>query len=136
MAQVGINKDPAMTAKWRSNSIKDDPVIQSNKRGTITFATAGKNTRANQIFFNTNNNAYLDKEGFSPFGEVIDGMIYIDQLYELYGEGAPSGKGPSQGKANNQGNAYLEEFFPNLSYIVSAIRLSTCPTIASTHTNA
>ena len=47
-------------------------VKTSNKRGTITFAMAGKDTRTTQIFINIGkSNGYLDKEGFSPIGEVI-----------------------------------------------------------------
>ncbi len=41
MVQFGINGDPSVSAPWRTATIKDDPVKQSNKRGTITFATSG-----------------------------------------------------------------------------------------------
>ena len=72
MAQVGIHADPAVTNKWQGKSIPDDPIgVMSNKRGTFSFATSGPNTRGSQIFFNFVNNAYLDKEGFTPVGEVV-----------------------------------------------------------------
>lgn len=124
MAQIGINKDPAVTKQWRSRVIKDDPVTQSNKRGAVTFATSGPNSRSSQIFFNTVNNKFLDQQGFAPFAEVVDGMQYVDGLYSGYGEGAPAGKGPAQGKANNQGNKYLDEFFPKLSFVVATQRMA------------
>eukprot|EP01036_Dinobryon_divergens_P026276 gene26277-34901_t len=125
MAQVGIHADPAVTSKWQGRSIPDDPIgMMSNKRGTFSFATSGPNTRVNQVFFNFVNNAYLDKEGFTPVGEVVQGMQYIDGLYSGYGEGGrgdgTDGKGPSQGRLNRQGNKYLDEFFPKLSTIVEA----------------
>jgi peptidyl-prolyl cis-trans isomerase A (cyclophilin A) len=109
-------------SKWRSSSIPDDPVKVSNTRGTVVFATGGPNTRTTQIFFNTGErgNGFLDKQGFSPFGEVISGMDVVDKLYAGYGEGAPSGKGPNQGLIQAKGNEYLESSYPKLSYISKA----------------
>lgn len=122
VAQFGINGDPSVQSQWRSKSIPDDPVKVSNSRGTVVFATAGPNTRTTQIFVNTRNegNTFLDKQGFSPFGQVIEGMDIVDQLYAGYGEGAPAGKGPNQGLIQAKGNSYLKESYPKLSYIKSA----------------
>lgn len=87
VVQLGINGDPSVQKTWRSQSFKDDPVKTTNARGTITFATSGKDTRTTQIFFNIGkSNAYLDKQGFSPFGEVIKGMDVIDRIYSEYRE--------------------------------------------------
>ena len=71
MVQMGISGDPNIQKKWRNKNIKDDPVVASNARGTVTFAMAGPGTRTTQIFFNTVNNARLDPEKFAPVGEVI-----------------------------------------------------------------
>ena len=122
VSQFGINGDPAVQAKWRSSNIRDDPVLTTNARGTVVFATAGPNTRTSQIFFNTrkDGNGFLDKQGFAPFGEVIEGMDVVDRFYSGYGEGAPSGKGPSQALIQAKGNEYLEASFPKLSYISKA----------------
>jgi peptidyl-prolyl cis-trans isomerase A (cyclophilin A) len=120
MVQFGINGDPSVAAAWHDADIKDDPVKQSNGRGTITFATAGPNTRTTQVFINFGDNAGLDGQGFSPFGKVVSGMEVVDQLYGGYGEGAPNGNGPDQGRIQSQGNAYLEQDFPKLDFIKSA----------------
>ena len=120
VAQFGIAADPAATAKWRNANLVDDPVKQSNRRATITFATGGPNTRTTQVFINLADNASLDPRGFSPFGAVSQGMEVVDQLYSGYGEGAPSGNGPAQSTAEAEGNAYLIRDFPKLDYIKKA----------------
>jgi peptidyl-prolyl cis-trans isomerase A (cyclophilin A) len=120
MVQFGINGDPNIAAAWRDANIKDDPVKQSNRRGMMTFATAGPNTRTTQVFINFGNNDFLDNQGFSPFGKVVSGMEVVDSLYGGYGEGAPGGKGPDQGLAQQQGNAYLQQAFPKLDYVKQA----------------
>lgn len=120
MVQFGINGDPNIAAVWRDADIKDDPVKQSNARGTITFATAGPNTRTTQVFINFADNAPLDGQGFAPFGRVVSGMEVVDSLYGGYGEGAPNGNGPDQGRLQQQGNAYLEKDFPKLDFIKTA----------------
>jgi peptidyl-prolyl cis-trans isomerase A (cyclophilin A) len=115
MVQFGIAALPAVQKEWKSQILKDDPVVQTNKRGTITYATSGKNTRTTQMFINTpeRGNGRLDKEGFAPFGEVIKGMEFVDAIQNKYKEK------PVQGKIVNRGNVYLEEEFPDLSYIVT-----------------
>lgn len=120
MAQFGIHGDPAISAKWQAAKIQDDPVKTSNKRGYLTFAMAGPNTRTVQFFISYRDNSSLDSQGFSPFGRVVTGMDVIDSVYSGYGEGAPSGRGPAQGSVQTQGNTYLKKSFPKLDYIVSA----------------
>jgi peptidyl-prolyl cis-trans isomerase A (cyclophilin A) len=120
MVQFGINGEPAVQSRWRTAAIPDDPVTQSNKRGMITFATAGPNTRTTQVFINFGDNANLDSRGFAPFGRVVSGMDVVDKLYAGYGEGAPSGRGPDQGRLQQDGNAYLRRDFPSLDYVQKA----------------
>ena len=120
MAQFGINGDPALMAKWRGARITDDPVKQSNRRGMISFATAGPNTRTTQVFINFGDNSNLDGMGFAPFGRVVSGMKVVDSLYADYGEGAPNGRGPDQGRMQMEGNAYLKQNFGRLDYVKKA----------------
>jgi len=120
MAQFGINGDPALMAKWRVARIADDPVKQSNQRGMVSFATAGPGTRTTQVFINFGNNGSLDGMGFAPFGKVVSGMNVVDSLYADYGEGAPSGRGPDQGRLQTEGNAYLKKNFGRLDYVKKA----------------
>jgi peptidyl-prolyl cis-trans isomerase A (cyclophilin A) len=120
MVQFGINGDPRVSAVWREARIKDDPVRQSNKRGLITFATAGPNTRTTQVFINFADNNGLDRQGFAPFGQVVSGMNVVDSLYSGYGEGAPGGSGPEQGRIQQEGNNYLTKEFNKLDYIKKA----------------
>jgi len=120
MCQFGIHGDPNVSAKWREANIADDPVKGSNTRGAITFATAGPNTRTAQLFIDFGNNVGLDGQGFSPFGKVIEGMDVVDKINSEYGEGAPNGNGPNQGRIQMEGNTYLKKDFPNLDYVKSA----------------
>lgn len=121
MGQFGIHGDPKVSAKWREANIQDDPVKGSNIRTAICFAKSGApNSRSTQFFINLVDNANLDSMGFSPFGKVIEGMDVVDKLNSEYGEGAPQGKGPEQGRVQSEGNTYLKKDFPNLDYIKSA----------------
>ena len=120
MAQVGIHGTPAVNRAWRSREIPDDPVVQSNTRGMVSYAMAGPGTRTTQFFINyVDRNSRLDSMGFAPFGRVRD-MSVVDALYSGYGEGAPRGRGPSQPRMMSEGNTYLESDFPELDYINSA----------------
>jgi peptidyl-prolyl cis-trans isomerase A (cyclophilin A) len=120
MVQFGISGNPDLSALWREATIPDDPVKQSNTRGMVSFATAGPNTRTTQVFINFGDNSALDGQGFAPFGQVVSGMNVVDSIYGGYGEGAPRGRGPDQGRIQTEGNAYLVEAYPKLDYIKKA----------------
>jgi peptidyl-prolyl cis-trans isomerase A (cyclophilin A) len=55
---------------------------------------------------------------------VAEGMDVVDKINGEYGEGAPRGGGPSQGRLQGEGNTYLKKDFPNLDYIKSATIVS------------
>jgi peptidyl-prolyl cis-trans isomerase A (cyclophilin A) len=113
VVQFGLSANPNVSKAWDQAKIKDDPVQQSNHRGYLTFATSGDNTRTTQLFINLGENGRLDAKGFSPFGQVSEGMDVVDKLYGGYGEK------PDQGLITNQGKAYIDKNFPKLDKILS-----------------
>jgi len=114
VVQFGLNRDPAVSARWRPATIPDDPVTQRNDRGTLTFATAGPNTRTTQLFINYDDNSRLDAMGFAPVGMVVEGMDVVDRIFAGYGEQ------PEQRLIETQGNTYLASQFPRLDSIARA----------------
>src|SRR5215475_2127202 len=122
MAQIGMNGNPAVQSAWTTARLKDDPPKAgvSNKKGFVTFAHAGPNSRTTQFFINFGDNSSLDKQGFPPIGEVTSGMDVVEKLYSGYGDGPPRGRGPSQGQITAEGNAYLMKDFPKLDYVKKA----------------
>jgi peptidyl-prolyl cis-trans isomerase A (cyclophilin A) len=115
MVQFGINGNPAIQSAWLNASLKDDPVKQTNKRGFVSFATAGPNTRTTQVFINYGDNRRLDAQGFSPFGEVVEGMDVVEKFYSGYGE-----KPNAANAYLMKGNSYVTQNFPKLDYIKKA----------------
>ncbi len=121
IVQFGINGDPKVNRIWTNANLPDDPVKWSNIKGTVTYATAGPNTRATQLFINLRDNSSLDKQGFAPIGKVVSGMDVVDRLYSGYGEmAAMGGNGPDPTVIEAQGNEYLINKFPRLDYIKKA----------------
>jgi peptidyl-prolyl cis-trans isomerase A (cyclophilin A) len=120
--QWGINGDPQVSKRWSEATISDDPPKVPNKTGSIVFAKTGQpDSRTTQVFINVgNNSASLDPQGFTPFGEVIQGMDNVMNFYTGYGEGQPNGAGPSQATIEEAGNSYLAQHFPKLDYIKTA----------------
>ena len=111
--QFGLAASPAVTRKWEK-PIYDDPVVQTNRLGSVAFATEGFDTRTTQIFINLHSNQDLDGRGFSPFAQVIEGMDVVNRLYGGYREA------PNQEQITKRGNAYLLANFPKLDYIKTA----------------
>jgi peptidyl-prolyl cis-trans isomerase A (cyclophilin A) len=126
VVQFGLSADPALNKVWKTARIQDDPVIQSNKRGNLVFATAGPNTRTTQLFINYADNARLDKMGFAPFGSVVEGMDVVDKIFSAYGET------PRQDLIEEQGDAYLKANFRDIDRIKLARIVP--PVAASAHT--
>ena len=122
LSSLPINGDPALNTVWRNARLGVDPVKQGNKPMRISYAMGGSpDTRTTQVFINyRDNSASLDKLGFASFGEVVEGQDVVNKIFTGYGEGAPRGSGPEQGRIQAEGNAYLKKDFPKLDYIKKA----------------
>jgi len=115
MVQVGMNGDPALHSQWSENTIDDDPVLESNLPGYVTFAKTGlPNSRSTQFFINYGNNASLDGQRFAPFGKVVAGMDIALSIEAKYREM------PDQNAIRSAGNEYLKIEFPDLDFIRKA----------------
>jgi len=121
MAQFGISGSTHISEAWSQSTIQDDAVMKTNARGTLTFATAGPQSRTTQLFINFKDNPFLDQQGFAPIGFIdANDMKVVDRLFSGYGESTPRGQGPSQASIKAQGNTYLRDSFPKLDYIKRA----------------
>jgi peptidyl-prolyl cis-trans isomerase A (cyclophilin A) len=117
VVQFGISPYPAVSKAWEHATIPDDPTVGiPNRRGAVSFASAGPNTRTTQVFIDTGNNQALDQEGFTPFGAVGSGLDVVDMLYSGYGD-RPT---PQQVQMMAQGNAFLKKRYPKLDSIKTA----------------
>jgi peptidyl-prolyl cis-trans isomerase A (cyclophilin A) len=114
VVQFGLSGQPRVNEAWGDAHIPDDPVGTPNRRGTVTFATSGPDTRTTQLFINLKDNPALDRMGFAPVGTVTEGMPVVQDIYPGAGER------PDQGLIQLEGNAYLRREFPRLDYIRKA----------------
>ncbi|GMN07640.1 hypothetical protein MTsPCn5_30290 [Croceitalea sp. MTPC5] len=91
VAQFGGN-DSVIYNGWNRYKIPDEPVLQGNAKGTLSFARGGKESRGTDLFINLRNNHRLDTlnyigvTGFPTFGKVISGMDVLEALYDGYAD--------------------------------------------------
>lgn len=91
VAQFG-NTDYTKIEKWMEYKIADEEVLHSNKKGSLSFARSGKQTRGDALYINLKDNPRLDTinffdvKGFPSFGEVVNGMDVVSALYSGYGD--------------------------------------------------
>jgi peptidyl-prolyl cis-trans isomerase A (cyclophilin A) len=116
VVQFGIASEPNETEKWET-TIPDDPVLQSNTYGYVSFATSGADTRTTQIFINLADNSGLDDQGFSPFAKVIQGMDVVENM--LYNPTPYDDGGVDQTSLSQMGNAWLLQEYPDVDLIKS-----------------
>ncbi len=117
LVQFGLSGQPALDSVWADLTITDDPLVQSNTRGTVSFAKAGPGTRNTQVFINRRDNTAYDtccSGGFPPIGRVVSGMEVVDALYDGHGETPVM----YQDSIQAVGNDFLGRQFPLLDSIV------------------
>jgi peptidyl-prolyl cis-trans isomerase A (cyclophilin A) len=126
VAQFGISAHPPVNAAWEKATIKDDPVIQKNMRGTLTFAkTAAPNSRTVEIFINLKDNPSLDAQGFAPFGVIEDkGINIVEMFYDQYGDAA----GMDQEAMSRGGEQYIATKWPKLDTLKSVSLIAPAAT--------
>lgn len=119
MFQFGIHGDPKVNQKWFDATIKDDKNAGiSNKPGFITFAKTGQpNSRSTQFFVSLGDNNFLDRQGFTPFGQITKGMEVAQKINTEYGENPRNEN--VQGDYKSKGNAYIKKRFPKIDFIKS-----------------
>jgi cyclophilin family peptidyl-prolyl cis-trans isomerase len=115
IVQFGIAGTPAENTKW-DVAIKDDPVVKSNLRHTLTYATAGPDTRTTQLFFNYKDNTELDAQGFAPIGIAVVGTEYLDRLHDPT---PGDSNGVNQTAYEEGGDAWIREHYPEINFIKS-----------------
>jgi len=123
VAQFGIHNDSILNNSWRTYKVPDEPTVELNKEGAISFARSGEKTRTTQLFINLKSNSpKLDTvsvngvKGFPVIAKVTDGIDIIKLFYDGYAE-EPS---PKQDSIQLKGNTYLKNNFPKLDYIKKA----------------
>ena len=91
VAQFGGN-DSLIYTSWNRYKIPDEPVLQGNDKGTLSFARGGKESRGTDLFINLRDNNrldtlhYNDVTGFPTFGIVTKGMEVLEALYSGYAD--------------------------------------------------
>jgi len=129
LAQFGISGSKAMNEKWSDMPIKDDPSIGIPvKKGTLSFAGKGPDTRTSKLFIPFAASDSLGKAAWeTPIGRIArqprrllrDSFKTLDSIHRGYGDIKPFGRGPDTDKLEAEGNAYLKKSFPRVDYIKS-----------------
>jgi cyclophilin family peptidyl-prolyl cis-trans isomerase len=122
VVQFGYSGDPLRDSVWRSLTIDDDPVVESNSVGRISFARGGPDTRSFQLFVNRVDNGGPEVErfdydtccdgGYPPVGEIREGLDAFEAINDEYGEAPP------QDSIRFVGNEFLRRAFPRLDSII------------------
>lgn len=124
IVQFGISGSPELNTKYGNTSILDDPVVASNTIGTLTYATAGPDTRTTQLFINFANNSFLDSQGFSPFGTVVNGL---NTAINVFNPTPNNSDGVDQGNYTQFGQSWIEQQYPGINSITGAkVQTGSC----------
>lgn len=123
VAQFGAS-DSLVISRWGNFKVLDEAVILSNKRGVLSYARGGKQTRNSEFFFNIQDNIRLDTsnfqglQGFPGLGKITKGLPILDSLYSGYSEKSARDYDPSYSQRKN----FLKKF-PKLDSIIRIVIL-------------
>jgi peptidyl-prolyl cis-trans isomerase A (cyclophilin A) len=121
VVQFGISDNKDANYFWDKHPVPDEPVVGHNLKGVISYARDGANTRTAQLFINTKDNFKLDTvnynglRGFPPVARIINGFDVVEKFSSKYGFEPAN----YQDSVMVKGNAYWEEHFPGMDYIIS-----------------
>jgi cyclophilin family peptidyl-prolyl cis-trans isomerase len=125
VAQFGIHNDSILNESWRKYKIQDEPVIEKNVKGSISFARGGVKSRTTQIFINLKDNNRLDEidysgvKGFPVIAKVISGMENVAKFHDGYGDKL----GMRQDSIQKYGNQFIRKNYPEIDFIYKAYLL-------------
>jgi peptidyl-prolyl cis-trans isomerase A (cyclophilin A) len=125
LTQFGIGADYAMRTKWRMKKIPDDPPVDAAfQPGYLSYAGSGDDSRSTEVFVVMPGTRENQLESFgsnsweTPFGFVEEDDLTVVAKWYSYGDIPPWGEGPDPQKIfHEDGYEYLEEHFPEMSYI-------------------
>ncbi len=122
VAQFGIHNDSILNKSWNNIKVDDEPVIESNKKGAISFARSGVKTRTTQIFINLKDNLRLDTldyggvKGFPVIAKVTSGIENVEKFHGGYGDKL----GMRQDSIQKYGNKFIRKNYPEIDFIIKA----------------
>ncbi|MEI6457095.1 MAG: peptidylprolyl isomerase [bacterium] len=120
--QFGIGDSRTLNEFWDKRVLPDEPRIEPNAKGTISYARDGINSRTVQLFINLKDNIKLDTvnyngvRGFTPVAKITEGYETVEKFYAGYGFEPAN----HQDSIMVSGNAYLKKKFPLIDYIIEA----------------
>lgn len=127
VAQTGISGDPEIHRVWVEKSpLLDDPnwldmsIDKPMKRGYLSYAGSGTDTRGTQFIFMFRDYALGGSPWETPFATLSgeESFESMDHWYAGYGDlPAFGGDAPDLGKMYSEGMAYLQRDFPEMDYI-------------------
>jgi peptidyl-prolyl cis-trans isomerase A (cyclophilin A) len=114
--QFGFASDTNETKKWETPIADDPSMVQSNRAGTVSFAMSGRDSRTTHVFVNVRDNGgSLDRQGFTPFGRIVQGMDVLTN--HVHNPTPNDSGGVNQEKYRKGGNAWLLEQYPAIDLI-------------------
>lgn len=129
LCQTGVAGDPSIHAAWEAKGpIEDDPqwLDQEDerrmKRGYLSFAGGGANSRGVEFFFTYRDTSLGGSSWEVPFAKLVghESFQSMDHWYTGYGDMAAfGGHAPDQARMYRVGLQYLEGSFPDIDYIIA-----------------